>query len=98
MSVRTFHRIRFEEITEAAIRRAVASPSDLDQNLIAAQATRRTLDRLVGYQVSPLLRAFGPHQSTGRVQSAALHLVVQRELELRVSLSVPRGTRSTASW
>lgn len=73
-------RIRLEEITQSALKRALAEPGAIDQHRVDAQATRRILDRLVGYQVSPLLRAFGPNQSAGRVQSAALHLVVQREL------------------
>lgn len=72
-------RIRFQEITPTALKRAVAQASPLDAHLVDAQQARRVLDRLVGYQVSPLLSVLGPHHSAGRVQSAALHLVVERE-------------------
>ncbi len=82
-------RIRFQELTTAAVKRAAASPAPLDVALIDAQQARRVLDRLVGYQVSPLLRAFGPNHSAGRVQSAALHLVVLREKERQAFVAVP---------
>ena len=72
-------RIRFQELTPAALKKAVAAAGPLDNNLVDAQQARRVLDRLVGYQVSPLLSVFGPQHSAGRVQSAALHLVVERE-------------------
>lgn len=72
-------RIRFQEITPAALKKAVATAGPLDAHLVDAQQTRRVLDRLVGYQVSPLLSVFGPQHSAGRVQSAVLHLVVERE-------------------
>lgn len=72
-------RIRFQELTPAALRKSVAAAGPLDLHLVDAQQARRVLDRLVGYQVSPLLSVFGPHHSAGRVQSAALHLVVERE-------------------
>ncbi len=72
-------RIRFQEITPGALKKAVAAAGPLDLNLVDAQQARRALDRLVGYQVSPLLSVFGPQHSAGRVQSAALHLVVERE-------------------
>ncbi|GAA3995871.1 hypothetical protein GCM10022631_02730 [Deinococcus rubellus] len=73
-------RVTYQEITERAIRQAVASPRTIDFNLVAAQETRRVLDRLAGYGVSPLLwKAVGGPQSAGRVQSAALMLLAQRE-------------------
>lgn len=72
-------RVRFRELTPSALKKAVAAAGPLDQHLVDAQQARRVLDRLVGYQVSPLLSQFGPHHSAGRVQSAALHLVVERE-------------------
>ncbi len=74
-------RLRYTEITEKGIKTALAGVSPLDQDLVDAQQARRILDRLVGYQVSPQLRAFGENHSAGRVQSATLHLVVARELE-----------------
>lgn len=72
-------RIRFQEITPAALKKAVASASVLDQHQVDAQQARRVLDRLVGFQVSPLLAVLGTGHSAGRVQSAVLHLVVTRE-------------------
>ncbi|AZI45195.1 type I DNA topoisomerase (plasmid) [Deinococcus psychrotolerans] len=73
-------RVTYQEITERAIRQAVANPRTIDFHLVAAQETRRVLDRLAGYGVSPLLwDAVGGPQSAGRVQSAALMLLSQRE-------------------
>ena len=73
-------RVTYQEISERAIRQAVASPRAIDFNLVAAQETRRVLDRLAGYGVSPLLwAAVGGPQSAGRVQSAALMLLAVRE-------------------
>ena len=78
-----FQRIAFHEITRQAIAQALASGGDIDQNLVDAQQARRVLDRIVGYQVSPLLwRNLGQGSSAGRVQSAALRLVVEREREI----------------
>jgi len=73
-------RMRFQELTTKALQRAVASAGPLDMHLVDAQQARRVLDRLVGYQVSPLLSVLGSRHSAGRVQSAALQLVVAREL------------------
>jgi len=78
-----FHRISFHEITREAIRQAMAAPGQIDQSLVDAQQARRVLDRLVGYQVSPLLwRKLEKGSSAGRVQSVALRLVVEREREI----------------
>lgn len=74
-------RIRFQEITPAALKKAVAAAAPIDQHLVDAQQARRVLDRLVGFQVSPLLSPLGSNHSAGRVQTAALHLVVARERE-----------------
>jgi len=73
-------RMVFHEITEPAIRAAAANPRDLDQDLVDAQETRRILDRLYGYEVSPVLwRKVMPKLSAGRVQSVATRIIVDRE-------------------
>jgi DNA topoisomerase I, bacterial len=75
-------RMVFHEITREAIDAAIANPRDLDMKLVEAQEGRRTLDRLVGYEVSPVLwRRVGGARSAGRVQSVAVRLVVERERE-----------------
>ena len=76
-------RVTFSEITEPAIREAFAHPREIDQNLVDAQQTRRIVDRLVGYTLSPLLsRKVRGGLSAGRVQSVAVRLVVEREREI----------------
>ncbi|MEW4455783.1 type I DNA topoisomerase [Bremerella sp. JC817] len=76
------HRLVFHEITESAIKGALEHPRAIDDGLVRAQETRRILDRLYGYEVSPLLwRKIKPKLSAGRVQSVAVRLIVQRERE-----------------
>ncbi|MEU9188242.1 type I DNA topoisomerase [Streptomyces sp. NPDC048484] len=76
------HRMVFHEITRDAIRSAVANPRELNQRMVDAQETRRILDRLYGYEVSPVLwKKVMPRLSAGRVQSVATRLVVERERE-----------------
>ena len=76
-------RIVFNEITKNAILHAIENPRDIDMNLVDAQQARRVLDRLVGYEISPILWAkIKPALSAGRVQSVAVRLIVERENEI----------------
>lgn len=76
------HRLVFHEITKEAILEALAEPRQIDEHLVRAQEARRIIDRLYGYEVSPLLwRKLRPRLSAGRVQSVAVRLIVQRERE-----------------
>jgi DNA topoisomerase I len=86
-----YHRLVFHEITESAVKRALLQTRNIDQNLVEAQETRRVLDRLFGYTVSPFLwKKTKLHSlSAGRVQSVALRMVVEREQE-RIKF-VPAG-------
>jgi DNA topoisomerase-1 len=79
-----FRRVLFHEITKDAIHRALEQPLSLDMRKVEAQQARRILDRLVGYQVSPLLwKPIRPGLSAGRVQTVALRLITERETEIR---------------
>ena len=101
------HRMVFHEITPEAIARAVANPRELDTALVDAQETRRILDRLYGYEVSPVLwKKVLPKLSAGRVQSVATRIVVERERErmafhaadywsLEGTFAVPRAGSAT---
>src|SRR5437868_5584252 len=76
-------RVTFNEITQKAVKAAFLHPRDVDENLVDAQTTRRVLDRLVGYQISPLLwDKVRRGLSAGRVQTVALRLIVEREQEI----------------
>ncbi len=83
MKNKTMQRVVFYEITQSAVREAVAKPREISIPLVNAQQARRALDYLVGFNLSPLLwRKIRPGLSAGRVQSPALRLIVERELEI----------------
>ena len=85
-----FTRVTFSEITESAIRAAFRAPRRLDMGLVHAQLTRRFVDRLVGWRVSPaLVRAVDQARSAGRVQSVAARLVVERDREIAAFRPAP---------
>jgi DNA topoisomerase-1 len=87
------HRVLFNEITKDAVQKAIKNPGQLNRDLYDAQQARRILDRLVGYQVSPLLwKKVRRGLSAGRVQSVALRLVVEREREIRAFKAVEYWT------
>ncbi len=79
-----FLRVEFHEITEQAVKEAFSHPKEIDLRKVEAQIARRILDRIVGYQLSPLLwKKVGSGLSAGRVQSVALRLIVEREREIK---------------
>ena len=81
-------RIVFHEITKPAILNAIANPRKIDKNLVDAQQARRILDRLVGFELSPILwKKVKPSLSAGRVQSVAVRLIVEREREIEAHTS-----------
>ena len=83
-------RIVFHEITKDAILNAIKNPRQIDNNLVMAQQARRVLDRLVGFELSPILwKKVAPKLSAGRVQSVAVRLIVEREREIIAFNSTP---------
>ena len=81
---KTLHRVAFYEITQAAVREAVANPREISMSLVNAQQARRALDYLVGFNLSPLLwKKIRRGLSAGRVQSPALRLIVERESQIQ---------------
>ncbi len=94
----TTRRIVFHEITKDAITHAVESPRQVDMNLVNAQQARRILDRLVGFELSPVLwKKVQPSLSAGRVQSVAVRLLVDREREI-ISFTADSAFRVTGSF
>ncbi len=102
----TIRRLVFHEITPDAIRAALANPREIDRRLVDAQEARRLLDRLYGYEVSPVLwKKVAPRLSAGRVQSVATRIVVERERQRMAfvpagywSLDVTAATRADESF
>src|SRR5690606_35830129 len=89
----TTKRIVFHEITKPAIKEAVENPRKLDMNLVMAQQARRILDRIVGFELSPVLwrkMSMRNNLSAGRVQSVAVRIIVERERE--INLFVPKSS------
>ena len=84
LKIKKARRIEFNEITKTAVQKALANPRDIDMDRVNAQQARRVLDRIIGYELSPLLaRKVAKGTSAGRVQSVALRLVCEREREIQ---------------
>ena len=96
LDMETTRRIAFHEITKDAIASAIENPRTIDMNLVNSQQARRILDRLVGFEISPVLwKKVQPSLSAGRVQSVAVRLVVEREREI-ISFSPESAYRITS--
>jgi DNA topoisomerase I len=94
----TTKRIVFHEITKEAISNAIQTPRHVDMNLVNSQQARRILDRLVGFEISPVLwKKVQPSLSAGRVQSVAVRLIVEREREI-ISFETESAFRVTANF
>jgi len=86
LKLKTYHRITFTEITKEAINKAIKNPRQINNNMIQAQQTRRILDRLVGFKISPFLNKVYTHYnylSAGRVQSVVVKLIVEHENKIK---------------
>ena len=96
LDLSTTKRIVFHEITKEAISDAIENPRQVDMNLVNSQQARRILDRLVGFEISPVLwKKVQPSLSAGRVQSVAVRLIVEREREI-ISFETESSFRVTA--
>lgn len=94
LKLKSYKRITFTEITQKALETSLRNPRIIDRQMVDAQETRRILDRLVGYKISPLLwktykTANMSGLSAGRVQSAVMHIIIQREINIREFVSTP---------
>ena len=98
LDLSTTKRIVFHEITKEAISNAILSPRQIDMNLVNSQQARRILDRLVGFEISPVLwKKVQPALSAGRVQSVAVRLIVEREREI-IAFKSESSFRITANF
>jgi len=98
LNVKTTKRIVFHEITKSAIKNAIDNPRTIDKHLVDAQQARRILDRLVGFELSPILwKKIRPSLSAGRVQSVAVRLIVEREREI-MNFNSTSSYKVTASF
>jgi DNA topoisomerase-1 len=98
LDLATTKRIVFHEITKEAISNAIKNPRQVDMNLVNAQQARRILDRLVGFEISPVLwKKVQPSLSAGRVQSVAVRLIVEREREI-IAFNSESAFRVTAAF
>jgi len=98
LDISTTRRIVFHEITKGAISDAIENPRKVDMNLVNSQQARRILDRLVGFEISPVLwKKVQPSLSAGRVQSVAVRLLVEREREI-ISFQTESSFRVTATF
>jgi DNA topoisomerase I len=98
LDLETTKRIVFHEITKEAIANAIKNPRQIDMNLVNSQQARRILDRLVGFEISPVLwKKVQPSLSAGRVQSVAVRLIVEREREI-ISFESESAFRITANF
>ncbi len=93
--IKNTSRITFNEITKNAVKKSIKEARDIDMNLVDAQQARRVLDRMVGYQISPVLWAKVKRGlSAGRVQSVALRIIADRETEINNFISKEYWTLS----
>jgi DNA topoisomerase I len=89
------HRVTYTQITEAAVKAAIANPRKIDMDLVRAQNARQCLDKLVGYKLSRIVQQANAGKSAGRVQSAALHIVCVRERQIKEFKPVPYWSLQT---
>lgn len=93
LKLKNYQRITYNEVTEKAIREAIASPRGLDHDLVGAALARACLDKLVGYKISPILWQLNiGAKSTGRVQAPTLHIICSRERQIQKFTSEPYWT------